>query len=207
MPFLVRLAQDPRTTYRDGSLHLLTRIADAVDEGPQSSCWGQDYRSQTLVLFRAAGKALVDTNVAGWFDLLDDVDEPDRRRDVLRILATVNRCDRNRLLGRLWESVLAADDVERLVERLICLAYANAERSHLAETLAEANRWWGSGRPDSWVLSLRDWLEAAAFRQPSPERTTEAVRIALDHLPEWIDAETVQALGELVSEELPRLTS
>ncbi|MBA9002615.1 hypothetical protein [Thermomonospora cellulosilytica] len=176
VPFLVRLAQDRRTAARDGVLHLLVLIAETADRGPVDTCFGV-WPDRWL---RACARALARTGVAGWCDLLDE--DPERRRAVLRILAAAARAD-ERVPGLVWESVLNAEDGERLRERVVCLAYATAEDP------------WG----ESWADPLRDWLERPAARE-----TATVMRIALEHLPWWVDADTLDALGDLVYEGIER---
>lgn len=186
VPFLVKLAQDRRTPQRSAVLQLLMRIADAVDMGPVETCfgiWPEDWLT-------ASGRALSRTRTEEWFALLHAY-TPDQRRDVLRLLAVASRFDAGGpVLPRLWQSVLDATDTRHLAERLIGLAYATRE-----------SPWtWPDYEIEDWATGLRSWLEERPY--PSLEHTTRVVRVALRHLPDWIDADTIEALSGLVHEQL-----
>ncbi|NJP95998.1 hypothetical protein HCN51_42310 [Nonomuraea sp. FMUSA5-5] len=187
VPFLVRLAQDPRTLRRDLSLSLLLDIAVAVDAGP-AGCWGQSWE-EASALVRSAARGMARTRPDGWFALLEE--NPDRRvrGQILELLAIIHRSGLLDLLGRLWDSVLRATDAISMTERVICLAYATAEHPEYRDRMRQP-----------WADMLQGWLRA---NDPAPRETAEAVSAALLHLPEWIDEETVRALRELVQEQLP----
>lgn len=91
----------------------------------------------------------------------------------------------------LWQSVLDATDSRRLAERLIGLAYATGE-----------SPWpWPDGEIEAWAAGLKSWLEERPY--PSLEQTVRVAGVALRHLPDWIDADTIEALSDLVHEQLP----
>ncbi|MBO8196345.1 hypothetical protein ITI46_32595 [Streptomyces oryzae] len=181
VPFLVRLAQDRRTRGRDAGMDLLLRIADAVDEGPRGTCFGE----WPGRWFDASAKALATTAVTTWIAALDEDREWNRRRDVLRLLATINRSSDDSLSGLLWAWTQDSGDAQLLSERLICLAYATADPS-------------GEGSsPEAWAVLLKKWLTEPG--PPSAAQTADATHTALRHLPGWIDADTVHVLAELVN--------
>ncbi|MGP3985310.1 hypothetical protein [Streptomyces sp. 3N207] len=186
VPFLVKLAQDRRTPQRSAILKLLMRIAGAVDEGPVETCFG----IWPEAWLTACGRALSRTRVEEWCALLQG-GMPDQRRDMLRLLAIAGRFDAGGVVLWLWQSVLNASDAEHLAERLIGLAYATRE-----------GPWpWPDCDVEDWAVGLKSWLEERPY--PSPEQTARAVGVALRHLPDWIDADTVGALSGLVHEQLP----
>jgi len=187
VPFLARLAQDERTPQRSAVLQLLMYIVDATDEGPVEACFGVWPYSW----LRNCGRALSKTRVEEWFKFLDTCQNRDQRRDVLRLLAIAGRFDTGELLLWLWQSVLDASDAELLTERLISLAYATRE-----------GPWMVLGDDiEEWAVPLKNWLKER--HHSCTEQTTHAVDIALQHLPDWIDADTVEALSSLIHEQSP----
>jgi hypothetical protein len=180
VPFLVRLAQDRRSRGRDGCVELLSRIGDAIDEGPRGICFGE----RPDRWFDASAKALATTAVTTWFAVLDEDLEGELRQAVLRLLAVTNRSYKDSLSGLLWEWTQDSSDAHRLTERLICLAYATADPPEEDSPAAD------------WTVPLKDWLTDPG---PLPSaRTADTARVALRHLPWWIDAGTVEVLAELV---------
>lgn len=202
VPFLVRLAQDPRTPERDVILDLLTCIAAAVEVGPEEDAFGESQDGW----FHACGKALTSTNPTGWFTELDhEASDAERRRRVLRLLAIVNRFRAGELSGLLWNAVLDATDASTLADRLICLAAAcgqpDTEWNIDWSELDLCYVWHTVDFTTHGTPTPRQWLRRD--RRPTPEQTAETARTALDQLPAWLDQGAVIGLRELLDEELP----
>lgn len=191
VPFLARLAQDPRTPCRGFVLEVLLLIAEAAGQ----EIVGSDFWDVPARWFGACGRALGAAHVTEWFTMLDHEPDWNRRRDVLRLLAIAARFE-PQVTGLLWVAVLDARDAGQLAERLIALAYATLDRDAF------------DGGPhgiEDWAVQLKDWLEEPT--RPAQARTVRAARLALEHLPDWLDADSVEALSELVHEELPHRPS
>lgn len=205
VPFLVRLAHDGRTPDRWACVDLLSRVADALERGPEGSCFGE----WPDRWFDASARALVTTEVTGWFPTVDEAPDWGRRRATLRLLAVAGRLScaggLPSLPGLLWSWTQDAGDVRPLRERLICLAHATADHPGeqpptdvpddastdvLADVLADVS----AAAPEGWLI---------AAERPSNAVTTAAARAALHQLAAaaprfpWMDLDTVHALAEL----------